>query len=248
MTLPLFLTEPGELQGLTPGADFVLDGPEGRHAATVKRLNPGEILWVGDGSGHRITGTVLNASGGELRMKVTEVVTDERPSPSFTLVQGLAKGDRDELAIEAATELGVDKVVPWRAERSIVQWKAERAEKSRQKWVDVVRAASKQSRRAWIPEVTELAATTSALVQRIDRACATFILHSEAIQDLAAQPLPGAGEVILIVGPEGGISPAELATLTGAGGIPVKIGVNILRASTAGPAALAVLSAAERWQ
>lgn len=247
MTLPLFLADPGELEALTAGAEFVLDGTEGRHAATVKRLHPGETLWVGDGAGRRVTGTVIDAGGGELRMKVTEVVVEVRPNPSFTLVQALAKGERDELAIEAATEIGVDRIVPWQAERSIVQWKAERAGKARQKWVDLVRAAAKQSRRAWVPEVLELA-STAALAQRIERACATFLLHGEAGTDLAAQPLPGAGEVLIVVGPEGGISPAELATFTAAGGTPVRLGTNVLRSSTAGPAALAVLSAAERWQ
>lgn len=194
-----------------------------------------------------MTGTVLNAGGGELRMTVTDVVVEERPSPSFTLVQALVKGDRDELAIEAATEIGVDKVVPWQAERSIVQWKAERAEKARQKWGDIVRSATKQSRRAWLPEVMELA-TTASLVQRIERASAAFILHGDAAASLATRPLPGAGEVVLVVGPEGGISPTELKALTAAGGMPVRLGENVLRASTAGPAALAILSAAERWQ
>lgn len=247
MTLHQFLTDPGTLDEARVGERFVLRGPEGHHAATVKRLQAGERIWVADGTGTRATGTVVAAAGGALDLTLTEVCREPAPAVTFTLVQGLAKGERDEQAIEAATELGVDRIVPWQADRSIVQWRGERAEKSRRKWADAVRSAAKQSRRAWIPEVEDVV-TSPQLVQRARRADAVFILHEEAGVSLAAHPVPAAGEVVIVVGPEGGITPTELAALAGAGGIPLRLGGHVLRSSTAGPAALAVLSAASRWQ
>ncbi|GAB4078123.1 16S rRNA (uracil(1498)-N(3))-methyltransferase [Nostocoides australiense] len=247
MTLPLFLTDPGDLAAARAGSAYVLGGAEGRHAATVKRLRAGEQLMVGDGAGRQITGSVIEAAGNEVTMSVEQVTDEPPPVPSITLVQALAKGERDEAAIEAATEYGVDRIVPWQAERSIVQWRGERAEKSRSKWVDVVTAAAKQSRRAFVPPVEQLV-DTSQLPRRIGQATVAFILHEEAVLPLAAQPIPGAGEIIIIVGPEGGISPGELATLSSAGGIPVRLGSTVLRSSSAGPAAIAVLSADERWR
>lgn len=246
MTRPLFYTEIGELDSLTRGSAFVLGGAEGRHAATVRRLAPGEDVWLADGAGVRADARVVAAAGGELRVEIDAVSRLKAPTCTFALVQALAKGDRDEQAIEAATELGVDRVVPWQAERSIVQWRGERAEKSRRKWVDTVRAAAKQSRRATIPAVADVV-TTAGLAPLIARSVATFVLHEDARMPLASHPLPACGEVLVVVGPEGGISEAELATLTGAGGMPVRLGEGVLRSSTAGPAALAVLSATSRW-
>ncbi len=247
MSMPMFLAEPGTLDDLVPGAAYVLEGPEGRHAATVKRLRAGEQLMVADGAGRSITGFVVSAAGDRLEMTVGEVTDARTTGPRFTLVQALVKADRDEAAIEAATEIGVDTIIPWQAERSIVQWRAERAEKSRHKWVDVVRAAAKQSRRPVVPEVTELMSTT-ALAGRIHRACVAYVLHEEARVPLSGQPLPAAGEVIVIVGPEGGISSEELAAFSAAGAYQVRLGATVLRSSSAGPAALAILSAQDRWQ
>lgn len=247
MTLPLFLTEPGSLAQVQVGADYTLAGPEGRHAATVKRLRAGERLLVADGAGRRITGTVAQCAAGELTLTVDEIEDEPLEGPSFTLVQALAKGDRDEAAIEAATEYGVDKVVPWQAERSIVQWRSERAEKSRQQWVDTVRSAAKQSRRSWVPRV-EPVVDTAGLARLIPSACVAYVLHEEAALTLAGLPLPAVGEILLIVGPEGGIGAAELAKLTAAGAQPVRLGPSVLRSSSAGPAAIAVLSAEARWR
>lgn len=247
MTMPMFLAEPGTLDDLAPGAAYVLGGQEGRHAATVKRLRTGEQLMVADGVGRSIIGLVVSAAADRVELTVREV-TDARPTgPRFTLVQALVKADRDEAAIEAATEIGVDTIIPWQADRSIVQWRAERAEKSRNKWVDVVRAAAKQSRRPVVPEVTDLL-STSAVAGRIHRACVAYVLHEEARLPLAGQPLPAVGEVMVIVGPEGGISPEELAAFSAAGALQVRLGTTVLRSSSAGPAALALLSAQDRWQ
>ena len=153
---------------------------------------------------------------------------------------------RDDLAVEAATELGVDEVVPWQAARSIVVWRGERGEKARRKWQSTVRAAAKQARRARVPEVGALAHADD-LVRRVQQAALAVVLHEDAQTPLAGVELPAAGEVLLVVGPEGGVSPEELARLEAAGAVACRLGPHVLRSSTAGPAALAVLSAVARW-
>jgi len=247
MTLPLYLAAPEELASLGPGAELRLDGPEGRHAATVRRTAVGERLLVGDAAGRVLTCTVLAVDAAALGLRVDEVRDEPPPDPSFVLVQALAKGDRDDQAIEAATEIGVDVVVPWQAARSIVQWRGERGERSWRKWDEVLRAATKQSRRARRPTLAP-AATTADLATLVAQATAAYLLHEDAAEPLAGIPVPRSGRVVLVVGPEGGITPDELGALTAAGGLPVRLGHSVLRSSSAGPAALAVLSAASRWR
>lgn len=247
MTLPLFLVEPGVVAGASVGSRVVLDGPEGRHAATVRRIGAGEQVLLADGAGLRLTCDVLAAGKAELDLGVVAVDHEPEEQPRFVLVQALAKGDRDDQAIEAATELGVDEVVPWQASRSIVQWRGERGDKARRKWESTVAAATKQSRRARVPVVAGLA-TTQALATRIGGSAAAYVLHEDATQSLAAQVLPDDGDVLVVVGPEGGITPEEVAVLESAGAVTVRLGATVLRSSSAGPAALAVLSAARRWR
>jgi 16S rRNA (uracil1498-N3)-methyltransferase len=247
VTLPLFLVEPDVVAGATVGSRLVLDGPEGRHAATVRRIGAGEQVLLADGVGLRLTCDVVAAGKAELDLTVVEVDHEPEAEPRFVLVQALAKGDRDDQAIEAATECGVDEVVPWQASRSIVQWRGDRAAKAHRKWESTVVAAAKQSRRSRVPVVAELA-TTQALVTRIGGAAAAYLLHEDATLSLAAQALPEAGDVLVVVGPEGGITPDEVAAFAAAGAVPVRLGDTVLRSSSAGPAALAVLSAASRWR
>ncbi|MFI7482286.1 16S rRNA (uracil(1498)-N(3))-methyltransferase [Kocuria sp. M1R5S2] len=252
MSLPVFKVGPGELPG--PGDVVTVTGPEARHAVTVRRLAPGERLELVDGSGTRAVGELLSGTKDSMEVRVTGVVSEPARRPRLVLAQALAKGDRDLLAVETATELGVDAVVPWQAQRSIVRWKQERAAKSHEKWVSTVAAAAKQSRRALWPEVLPLAGTPELAAVLGQPATAGLVLHEEAtasLADLAGQgdaPWADAERIVLVVGPEGGIGPDELQALTGAGGRAVRLGPEVLRSSTAGPAALAVLSAAlGRW-
>ena len=247
MTLPLFLVAPEVVEGAVPGGTLVLDGPEGRHAATVRRVTAGEQVMLADGRGLRVTCDVVDAAKAELALSIVEVVQEPEPDPRFVLVQALAKGDRDDQAVEAATELGVDEIVPWQAARCIVQWRGDRGEKARRKWEATVGAATKQSRRARVPVVAQLA-TTSTLVARVRAAGAAYVLHEDATSALAGQALPSDGDVLVVVGPEGGITPEEVAQLEAAGAVAVRLGRSVLRSSSAGPAALAVLSAAGRWR
>ncbi|GAA4403709.1 16S rRNA (uracil(1498)-N(3))-methyltransferase [Fodinibacter luteus] len=247
MTLPLHLLAPEALAGRGVGDVVVVDGPEGRHAATVRRTRVGEHLLLTDGAGLRVEGEVVAAGSGTLDVRVVAVSTDPVPSPRLVLVQALAKNDRDDQAIEAATECGVDEVVPWQAARSVVQWRGERGEKAWRKWDAVLVAATKQSRRTRRP-VLAPAATTADLARRVRAAGAAFVLHEDAAMPLATVTLPDAGDVVLVVGPEGGVSPEELAALEAAGALAVRLGSTVLRSSSAGPAALAVVSAMSRWR
>ena len=247
MTLPLFLVEPALLADAVVGDSVVLDGPEGRHAATVRRIAAGELVMLADGDGLRATCTVVATAKDQLELSILEVGREPEPAPRFVLVQALAKGERDDQAIEAATELGVDEVVPWQASRSIVQWRGERGDKARRKWESTVAAAAKQSRRARVPVVAGLV-TTKTLAARISGAAAAYVLHEDATQSLAAQALPQVGDVLVVVGPEGGITADEVAAFEAAGALTVRLGDTVLRSSSAGPAALAVLNAASRWR
>lgn len=249
MSNPVFFTPPGSLDQMAAGEVFVLEGPEARHAVTVKRLAPGEPVDIVDGAGTRMSGKVLAASPSGLDVECASVAVEPQPGTRLVLVQALAKGDRDELAIETATELGIDAVVPWQSERSIVRWKGDRAAKAHAKWQSVVTAAAKQARRAWVPEVRP-AVDTAALAGLVEAAQLAVILHEDAVRPLRTVLEAWQGgvngteprEVLLIVGPEGGISPREVTRLCGKGAVTALLGHHVLRSSTAGPAAVVLAS------
>lgn len=247
MSAPLFLLPKGSLSGVEAGAALHLDGPEGRHAADVTRLQPGEPVLLGDDSGTLARCTVTAAGKASLDASVDALTHEPPPDPRFALVQALAKGDRDLLAIEIGTELGLDEVLPWQADRSIVRWRGDRAAKGQRKWAQTLVAATKQARRARVPELGDLA-DRHTVIERIAAAELAVVLHEEATEPLAEVTLPEHGEVLLVVGPEGGITPDELAAFTQAGATPVRLGSTVLRTSTAGSAAIAVLSAQARWR
>ena len=247
MTAPLFFVSADQMAGAAVGSGLVLDGPEGRHGATVRRIGVGEQVLLTDGLGGLAEAVVETVGAGELHLRLQAIMQEPQPDSRFVLVQALAKGDRDEQAIEAATELGVDEVVPWQASRSIVIWRGERAARSLRKWESVVLAATKQSRRARVTHVGQ-PANLAAVLHRVESAALALVLHEEAERPLAGFELPVTGDVVLIVGPEGGITPDELSALVAAGAVAVRLGPHVLRSSSAGPAALAVLSAAGRWR
>ncbi|MFI7587115.1 16S rRNA (uracil(1498)-N(3))-methyltransferase [Spongisporangium articulatum] len=247
MSLARFLVEPGALAGLGPRSPFVLDGDEGRHAAAVRRVRAGETVDLADGAGTVARCTVVAAARASLDLLVDDVSSVPRAAVRFGLVQALAKGGRDEQAVETATEVGVDAVVPWQAGRSVSRWEGEKLAKGRARWQATAREAAKQSRRAWVPLVEE-PLTTSGLCARLAVADVALVLHEEATESLVSVDLPVSGEVLVLVGPEGGIGADELDQLRAAGARPVRLGAEVLRTSSAGPVALAWLSAATgRW-
>jgi 16S rRNA (uracil1498-N3)-methyltransferase len=225
---------------LVPDLDAtVLDGPEGHHAADVMRLRVGEELLLGDGQGGLAAAVVQAVGRSRLDVLIERKWYREPPAPRLVVAQGIAKGDRGELAVQAMTEVGVDEIVPWTAARSVARWKDDRP---LQRWRSVAREAAKQARRAWLPSVSPVS-STGALAPRV-----TFVLHEEAVERLSTVALPARDELVLAVGPEGGVAPEELAAFEAAGAVPVRLGDTVLRTSTAGVAALAVLSARlARW-
>jgi 16S rRNA (uracil1498-N3)-methyltransferase len=247
VTRALFLAAPGAFTELGIGRSFTLGGAEGRHAGTVRRIRAGEWIDVADGAGVVATCEVIAASKDALQLRISALSYSPLPAVRLTLVQALAKGGRDEQAIETATEVGVDCVVPWQASRSVVRWDGERGERARRRWESVSREATKQSRRLHIPAV-EPARTTAGLSARLADASLALVLHESAKQPLTKLAVPSSGEIIVVAGPEGGITDDEIAELTSAGGIAVRLGPEVLRASTAGPVALAYLVARlGRW-
>jgi 16S rRNA (uracil1498-N3)-methyltransferase len=234
-----------DLAAASTGARVSVTGQEARHAVTVSRIAVGESIAIGNGAGLVVTGSVVSAEPTEFVVEV-ETVTETPPaSPAIWLAQALAKGDRDEHAVQQAAELGVDGVIPWAAQRSIVKWEGAKIRKGHERWTAIVREASKQSIRPWIPEVGDLASTTVLAAL----AAGTRMLVLEPAASVALTSLqPDGRDVVLVVGPEGGIAPAELSRLEAAGATPVRLGDTILRTSSAGPAAIAVLNAQlGRW-
>ena len=243
-TAPLFLVD-----ALPPGTTAVLDGPEGRHAATVKRLREGERLLLADGRGGLAHAVVTAVAKDTLELEIVDRRTLPAPAPRVLLAQALVKGDRGELAVELATEAGVDAVLPWRAARCVARWEAgPRGNKALARWRTTAREAAKQARRAWVPEVEE-PVTTAALARRIADVRAALVLHESATDGLAAIDLPAAGDLLLVVGPEGGIADEELDALVAAGARAVRLGPEVLRASTAAAVALGALGVlTSRWR
>jgi 16S rRNA (uracil1498-N3)-methyltransferase len=240
---PLFLVAAGELA--VPA--LTLTGPEGHHAAAVRRLRAGERADVTDGAGTLAEGVVTSVGKDSVTLDVRALHTVPPPEPRLAVAQALPKGDRGELAVELMTEVGVDAIIPWSAERSITRWQAERGEKALGKWRATAREAAKQSRRTWLPEITA-PATTAVLAKRAAAAARAVLLEADAAFRLHELPLPEGGELLLIVGPEGGISPAERAALREAGAVEARLGPTVLRTSTAGAAAAAILLArTARW-
>jgi 16S rRNA (uracil1498-N3)-methyltransferase len=244
-TAPVFLVDT-----LPTGDLTVLDGQEGRHAAAVRRLQPGEELVLADGRGSAAACVVETVQGKEsLTLRVARRWTEPQPQPRIVLAQALIKGDRGELAVELATETGVDVIVPWRAGRSIVKWEdGPRGAKALARWRSTAREAAKQSRRAYVPDVTEPVSTRQ-LVELATKSATTLVLDAAAGPGIADLELPAEGDLVLVVGPEGGISGSESDSLRAAGAQVVRLGPTVLRASTAAAAAIAAIGVlTSRWR
>jgi 16S rRNA (uracil1498-N3)-methyltransferase len=240
MTDPLFLLDDIADPFPIVGAHLTLAGDEGRHAAVVRRIQPGEMIMIGNGRGRGVRGVVVEVRGACLLVEVLSHLTTAAEPRCFVAAQALAKGDRSELAVEMMTEMGISEIVPWQAARSIVRWTPDRAARALSRWRSTAREAAKQSRRLQIPQVSE-PVTTRQLARRVASVDCALLLHEEAEQPLAEVDLPAAGTVLIIIGPEGGISAEELSELSAAGCRPVSISDGVLRTSTAGVVALAAL-------
>ncbi|HET6937159.1 MAG TPA: 16S rRNA (uracil(1498)-N(3))-methyltransferase [Nocardioides sp.] len=233
------------LAGVDPGSSVTVEGPEAHHAVAVRRLTVGEPVLLTDGAGHVATCEVTATGKARMEVQVRSVSSEASPSPELVVVQALPKGERGELAVELLTEVGVARIVPWAAARSVAVWRGDRAAKSLGRWQATAREAAKQARRAWFPEVSPLA-TTADVVELLVDAPVALVLHEEGAEPLPAE-LPD--RVVLVVGPEGGLAPDELTAFAAAGARTVRLGAEVLRTSTAGVAAVsALLSRTERWR
>ena len=239
---PVFVLE----QAGSVGDVVRLDGAEGRHAV-VRRVRIGEEVELVDGQGSRLVGEVIGVDGACISVSVVSVSFEPVGSPRLVVVQALAKGDRSEQAVEVLTEVGVDVIVPWAAARSVTVWRGDRAERGLRRWRTTAREAAKQSRRSRFVDVRPLA-TTSEVASLLSAAALGVVLHESAEVPLSSLSAPADGDVVLVVGPEGGVAPAELAAFTDAGAAVAHVGPTVLRTSTAGVVgAAALLSRTHRW-
>jgi len=245
VTAPVFLSP----LTVEAGGTLRLDGAEGRHAATVRRLTVGEDVIVTNGLGRRHHGVVGAVGKDTVDVAVASVEDVPSPSPRLVVVQALPKGDRGELAVELLTEVGVDEIVPWSAERCVTQWRGDKVAKATEKWRATARESTKQSRRAWAPVVADLASTRD-VCARLAAATRAVVLHESATEALSAVPAAdlAGGAIVLVIGPEGSLTDRELAAFREAGATVRRLGDSVLRTSSAGAiAAAAVLSRTSRW-
>jgi 16S rRNA (uracil1498-N3)-methyltransferase len=237
---PLFFAAIGA--DTVAGSSFVLSGPEAKHAVSVRRMTIGEAIAVSDGSKTKIRGKVSKVSKETLEIAVESVDALEEPQAKLVLVQALAKGDRDELAIQACTELGVSGVIPWQADRSVSIWKAEKKQKGQTRWQSIVTEAAKQSLRALVPRV-EPVMDSQELISLLNGFNQVLVLDPESGSSITELSPPLVGKTAIVVGPEGGMSEQELAAFAEAGFSSVRLGSGVLRTSTAGMAAISYLQA-----
>jgi 16S rRNA (uracil1498-N3)-methyltransferase len=240
VTAPLFFST--DLGQPAVGDRVTLGGEDGRHAVVVRRIRPGEMIMIGDGRGRGVRGEVREVGRDSLVLQVTEQLAQSEQSRLVVAVQALAKGDRSELAVEMLTETGVSEIIPWSAARSVVRWTGERGERSLARWRSTAREAAKQSRRLQVAQVTE-PLSTAQVARRMSTIDKTLALHEGARQRLADLELPDRGVFAVIIGPEGGIAPEELDAFVAAGAEAVSISDGVLRTSTAGAVAVAMLRA-----
>ncbi len=246
MTLPVHWVP--SLVDATVGSTVEVTGDEAHHAVAVRRLRVGESVVLTDGRGRSVTGPVASTGKRAFSLDVASVLDTDAPEPDVTVVQAIPKGDRGELAVEVLTEVGVGRIVPWASSRSVAVWKGERAEKSLARWRTTAREASKQARRPWFAEVGPMA-TTAEVVALVASADVAVVLHEEAASSMGSLDVPSAGSLVVVVGPEGGLSEDEVARFEAAGAHAVRLGAEVLRTSTAGGAAVAVLlSRTGRWR
>lgn len=249
MSAPVFLARGEEIRGLRPGDNYVLTGPEGHHAAVVQRRGIGDLIEIVDGAGYRLRCRVTRVLGRELEVQVRAGALEEPATPEVTIVQGLVKSGAEE-AVATLTEVGAERIIPWQSRRAIVKWQGDREQKGLRRWRSSAEEATKQSRRSVIPEITPVV-NTRELSEEIARTVAqggqVFIAHESATLPLLAAArrdrLVSGAPAWVVIGPEGGIDPAELLDLESAGATPVSLGNQVLRAVTAGTVATVLLFA-----
>lgn len=246
--LPVYLSDlaPSPILGDT----FELTGDEAHHAAAVRRMRVGEQIQITNGSGMRVTGTITITDKNRLVISVSDVFQEAKPAILLTLVQAIAKNDRDELSVQSVGEIGLAQVIPWAADRSISKWDAAKAQKNQRRWQQIADEAMKQSLQAWRPVVLPMISSKELpnLASQFDL---MLILDPTAPETLVSvsQNLSQPGlKVAMVIGPEGGITEGELESFSAAGALRVRLGESVLRTSTAAiVAAAAIQGKAQGW-
>jgi len=239
--LTLFLVEK-----LTDAPVIEVEGDEAHHAIKVLRINLGEEILISDGSGNWVRAKVENIEKKSLSAKVLERGFQDERTPRLIVVQGLPKSDRVKEAIEILVESGVDLIIPWESERSISKWQKD----SLVKWQNAALAATKQSRRFRAPEIIDQL-SLSQLLEIASDTGAIVVMHESAkvkLSEVVSTKFAGLSEIIIVIGPEGGLTDNELALLEGAGAHVLGLGPEVFRSAHAGGAALSAISALiGRW-
>ena len=222
----------------TVGARYEFDSEDAHHAIKVLRISAGEIFNLSDGNGSWSLVSVDNVNKKSMKVTVLETGYQEALKENFTIIQAIPKGDRIKESIEMSTEGGADRIVMWKAARSIG-----RADEKIEKLQQTAREASKQSRRFRIPAVVGVA-TTKEIIDEIAKVDLALVFHESATMTISQVVSPGAQKIAIIIGPEGGLTDEELETFAGAGAKVVLMGRPILRSAHAGLAALAAVNTA----
>jgi 16S rRNA (uracil1498-N3)-methyltransferase len=229
-TIHHFFVEPSDVHGDT----VALVGAEAHHAAHVLRVRPGERISVADGTG-RVMDAIVSRVGDSVDADVRNVREVQTAAPAITLVQSIAKGDKVDAVVQKAVEVGVRRIVPVVTEHTVVRWDERRKDKAAQRWREIARAAAKQCRSAWITDVDDVGDLDGVELPAI-------VLDAGAHMRLRdALPAPKPEALTLVVGPEGGLSPAELEQLGSRGAVPASLGPRVLRTETAGPVTAALI-------
>jgi 16S rRNA (uracil1498-N3)-methyltransferase len=229
---------------LSTGQTQELSGDEGHHAVSVMRLSVGEQIKIADGSGNWVSGTITEVNKRSLKIDVAQRGNAQAGKPELVVVQAVTKSDRTKEMLELLTVGGADQIIPWQAERCISKWQSDSA----QKWMSSIKESAKQARRVKLPILAD-EVTTSQLVKLFQSTDKVVILHEGAMNGISQLNLSNNLErIILIIGPEGGISDAEISQLENAGAVTARLGDLVLRSAHAGFAALAAIqSSIGRW-
>ena len=222
----------------TVGSIYEFNNDDAFHAIKVLRIEAGEIFNLSDGKGSWSKVSVENVNKKSMTVKVLEIGHQEALDTSFTIIQAIPKGDRIKESIELSTEGGADRIVMWKASRSIG-----RSEDKLDKLQLTAREASKQSRRFSIPQISGVASTND-VIDEIAKADLALVFHESATSQLSTAVAKGAKKVVIIIGPEGGLTDSEVSDFAAAGAKVVLMGRPILRSAHAGLAALAAVNTA----
>ena len=237
--LTLFFTDQ-----INDGSTQTLDKDDAHHAIKVLRLKLGEVIKISDGVKKWVSGSIIEISKKELTISISERGDFEEKKPELVLVQAVTKSERNKEMLELAIEAGVDRIIPWQAERSISKWQSDSA----QKWEIGIKEACKQARQVRLPKLMPML-TTAGVVQLLSKDARIIVFHESASEKFAQLQLTESlASIYLVIGPEGGISQSELSIFENGGSKIVRLGETVLRSAHAGFAAIsAVQTKLGRW-